>query len=80
MYRTVQKTTLPNILDIFAQDNMILVPDRHPVYVDTSHGGTNISYINALNQNGFCPKPSTTLMRYNYIWLPNSPTGAVYTK
>ena len=67
------KSDLGNILDIFAKENVILVPDPvYPVYVD---------FADATDENGFLPAPD-----YNvnadviYICSPNNPTGAAYTK
>ncbi len=76
------KSDLGNILDIFAKENTILVPDPvYPVYVDTNvMAGRKIVYANANEANGFLPMPD-----YNvdadviYICSPNNPTGAAYT-
>lgn len=76
------KSDLGNILDIFAKENTVLVPDPvYPVYVDTNvMTGRKIVFANATEANGFLPMPD-----YNvnadviYICSPNNPTGAAYS-
>lgn len=76
------KSDLGNILDIFAKENTVLVPDPvYPVYVDTNvMAGRKIVFANASEANGFLPMPD-----YNvnadviYICSPNNPTGAAYS-
>lgn len=76
------KSDLGNILDIFAKDNTVLVPDPvYPVYVDTNiMAGRKIVYADANEGNGFLPMPD-----YNvdadviYMCSPNNPTGAAYS-
>lgn len=76
------KSDLGNILDIFAKDNTVLVPDPvYPVYVDTNiMAGRKIVYADANKNNGFLPMPD-----YNvdadviYMCSPNNPTGAAYS-
>ncbi len=53
------KSDTGNITDLFAQDNVILIPDPvYPVYVDTNiMNGRNITYINANEENDFLPMP-----------------------
>ncbi|MCM1438890.1 MAG: LL-diaminopimelate aminotransferase [Roseburia sp.] len=76
------KSDLGNILDIFAKENTVLVPDPvYPVYVDTNvMAGRKVVYANATEANGFLPMPD-----YNvnadviYICSPNNPTGAAYS-
>ncbi len=77
------KSDLGNILDIFSQDNMVLVPDPvYPVYVDTNiMAGRKIIYAEANKENGFLPLPDDKIKcDIIYICSPNNPTGAVYTK
>lgn len=77
------KSDLGNILDIFAKENVVLIPDPvYPVYVDTNEmAGRKVIYANATKENGFLPMPD-----YNvdadviYICSPNNPTGAAYSK
>lgn len=76
------KSDLGNILDIFAKDNTILVPDPvYPVYVDTNvMAGRKIVYANATEANGFLPMPDYSVNAdVIYICSPNNPTGAAYT-
>lgn len=77
------KSDVGNVLDLFAQDNVVLVPDPvYPVYVDTNvMDGREIKYMNANKENDFLPGPD-----YNvdadiiYLCSPNNPTGAAYSK
>lgn len=77
------KSDLGNILDLFAQDNTVLIPDPvYPVYVDTNLlDGRRIAYLNATQENGFLPMPREGL-RADLIYLcsPNNPTGAAYNR
>ena len=77
------KSDLGNILDLFSQDNTVLVPDPvYPVYVDTNiMGGRKIVYADATEQNGFLPMPDDRIKAdIIYICSPNNPTGAAYTR
>ena len=75
------KSDTGNITDLFAQDNVILIPDPvYPVYVDTNiMNGRNITYMNATAENNFLPMPDKNLHAdIIYICSPNNPTGAAY--
>lgn len=77
------KSDLGNILDLFAVDNTVLVPDPvYPVYVDTNiMAGRKIVYIDANADNNFLPLPDKSIKAdIIYICSPNNPTGAVYNK
>ena len=77
------KSDTGNITDLFAQDNVILIPDPvYPVYVDTNMmNGRNITYINANAENNFLPMPDPKQHAdVIYICSPNNPTGAAYNK
>ena len=77
------KSDLGNILDIFAADNKVLVPDPvYPVYVDTNvMAGRKVEYMNATAQNGFLPMPDYSVdADIIYLCSPNNPTGASYSK
>ena len=77
------KSDLGNILDIFGNDNVVLVPDPvYPVYVDTNAmAGRKVIYADANEQNGFLPMPDYKVdADIIYICSPNNPTGAAYTK
>lgn len=75
------KSDTGNITDLFAQDNVILIPDPvYPVYVDTNiMNGRNITYIDANAENNFLPMPDPSVHAdIIYICSPNNPTGAAY--
>ena len=77
------KSDTGNITDLFAQDNVILIPDPvYPVYVDTNiMNGRNITYISANAENNFLPMPDPAQHAdIIYICSPNNPTGAAYTR
>lgn len=75
------KSDTGNITDLFAQDNVILIPDPvYPVYVDTNiMNGRKVTYINANAENNFLPMPDKNVHAdLIYICSPNNPTGAAY--
>ncbi len=75
------KSDLGNILDIFAKDNVVLVPDPvYPVYVDTNTmDGREIVYMRGTVENNFLPMPDDSLNAdIVYLCSPNNPTGAAY--
>ena len=77
------KSDLGNLLDLFAVDNVVLVPDPvYPVYVDTNvMAGRTVLYADANEQNGFLPLPDPEVHAdILYLCSPNNPTGAVYDK
>ncbi len=77
------KSDLGNILDLFAKDNTVLIPDPvYPVYVDTNiMAGRKIVYIDANEENEFLPLPDDSVKAdIIYICSPNNPTGAVYNR
>lgn len=77
------KSDLGNILDIFSNDNTVLIPDPvYPVYVDTNvMDGREIRFLNANEANGFLPLPKEdTKGDIIYLCSPNNPTGAVYNR
>ena len=77
------KSDVGNILDMFSQDNIVLVPDPvYPVYVDTNTmAGRKIVYMNATEENGFLPLPDESVKAdIIYLCSPNNPTGAVYDR
>ncbi len=75
------KSDCGNIVDIFGDDNVILITDpAYPVYVDSNlMNGRKVIYSDASEANGFCPVPD-----YNvhadliYLCSPNNPTGAAF--
>lgn len=76
------KSDVSNILDIFSEDNIVMVPDPvYPVYVDTNlMGGRSVIFADANENNGFLPLPDGRKADIIYLCSPNNPTGAVYTK
>lgn len=77
------KSDLGNILDLFAKDNTVLVPDPvYPVYVDTNiMAGRKVIFVDANGENEFLPLPDKNIEAdIIYICSPNNPTGAVYNK
>lgn len=77
------KSDLGNILDIFAKDNVVSVPDPvYPVYVDTNvMAGRKVIFSSATKENGFLPMPDYKVdADIIYICSPNNPTGAAYNK
>ncbi len=77
------KSDTGNIGDLFAEDNVVLIPDPvYPVYVDTNTmAGRNITYIQATAENNFLPLPDENQkVDIIYICSPNNPTGAAYNK
>lgn len=76
------KSDLGNLLDLFSQDNTILVPDPvYPVYVDDNvMAGRKILYLPATAENHFLPMPDEAPHAdIVYICSPNNPTGATYS-
>lgn len=76
------KSDLGNLLDLFAQENTVLVPDPvYPVYVDDNvMAGRKIEYLAATEENGFLPMPDAApAADIVYLCSPNNPTGAAYT-
>ncbi len=77
------KSDLGNILDLFAIDNTVLIPDPvYPVYVDTNvMAGRKIVFMDATAENGFLPLPDENVHAdIVYLCSPNNPTGASYDK
>ncbi|HAN20713.1 MAG TPA: LL-diaminopimelate aminotransferase [Clostridiales bacterium] len=77
------KSDLGNILDIFDDDNIVMVPDPvYPVYVDTNiMAGRKVIFSDANESNGFTPAPDKSVKAdIIYICSPNNPTGAAYDK
>ncbi len=76
------KSDLGNILDLFTEDNVVLIPDPvYPAYVDTNTmHGHKIIYMDANASNNFLPLPDASVdCDLIYICSPNNPTGATYT-
>ena len=77
------KSDIGNIVDIFGEDNRVLIPDLvYPVYVDTNvMSGRKVTYLDANERNGFLGMPDeNTEADIIYLCSPNNPTGAVYSR
>ncbi len=77
------KADCGNIVDIFGQDNIVLVTDpAYPVYVDTNvMSGRKVIYANSNEENGFAAMPDDSVKcDLIYLCSPNNPTGSVYTR
>ena len=77
------KSDIGNIVDIFGEDNRVLIPDPvYPVYVDTNvMSGRKVAYLDANERNGFLSMPDeNTEADIIYLCSPNNPTGAVYSR
>ncbi|MFI3168951.1 MAG: LL-diaminopimelate aminotransferase [Faecalibacterium sp.] len=77
------KSDLANVLGLFDQENIVLVPDPvYPAYVDCNvTDGRKIIYGKADESNGFLPMPEAGVSAdIIYICSPNNPTGAAYTR
>src|SRR5690554_3881798 len=70
------KSDLGNILDIFSEDNTVLIPDpSYPVYADSNMmAGRNIVSAKGNIENGFLPLPDPEI-RPDLIYLcsPSNP-------
>lgn len=77
------KSDCGNIVDIFGEDNTVLITDpAYPVYVDSNiMSGKNILYAASNEKNGFAAMPDPNVKcDIIYLCSPNNPTGSVYTK
>lgn len=77
------KSDLGNILDLFAPDNIVLIPDPvYPVYVDTNiMAGRKVIFMDANQENDFLPLPDDSVdADIIYLCSPNNPTGAAYNR
>ena len=77
------KSDCGNIVDIFGDDNIVLVTDpAYPVYVDSNTmSGKKIIFAGSNEENGFAAMPDKNVHTdIIYLCSPNNPTGSVYTK
>ncbi len=77
------KSDTGNISELFAADNVILIPDPvYPVYVDSNvMNGKAITYMSGSAENNFLPMPDKNFHAdIIYLCSPNNPTGAVYNR
>lgn len=74
------KSDCGNIVDMFGDDNVILIPDPvYPVYLDSNiMSGRKVIFCNATQENGFAPLPDKNVKcDVIYLCSPNNPTGSV---
>lgn len=77
------KSDCGNIVDIFSDDNVVLITDpAYPVYVDSNlMNGRKVIYSDCSAENGFCPEPDYSIdADLIYLCSPNNPTGAAFNK
>ncbi len=77
------KSDFGNIVELFAQDNTVLIPDPvYPAYLDANlMGGRTVLFAEGNRENGFLPLPDDGAQAdLIYLCSPNNPTGAAYTK
>lgn len=77
------KSDCGNIVDIFGNDNIVLITDpAYPVYVDSNRmSGREIIFADSDEENGFAAMPDYSIHAdLIYLCSPNNPTGSVYTK
>ncbi|MBO6140856.1 MAG: LL-diaminopimelate aminotransferase [Ruminococcus sp.] len=75
------KADCGNIVDIFGDDNTILITDpAYPVYVDSNRmSGRKVIFADSTEENGFCAMPDDSVKAdIIYLCSPNNPTGAAY--
>ncbi len=77
------KSDCGNIVDIFGNNNVILITDpAYPVYVDSNRmSGRKVIFADSNEENGFAAMPDDSVHAdLIYLCSPNNPTGSVYTK
>lgn len=76
------KSDCGNIVDIFGDDNTVLITDpAYPVYVDSNlMNGRKVIFADATEENGFRAIPDKNVHAdLIYLCSPNNPTGAAFT-
>ena len=77
------KSDCGNIVDIFGDDNTLLITDpAYPVYVDTNlMNGRKVIYADSNEGNGFAAMPDDGVHAdLIYLCSPNNPTGSAYNE
>ena len=77
------KCDTANIIDLFAQDNIVAITDPvYPVYRDSNlmSGRENIIYLPTTEENNFCPELPSEVPDMIYLCNPNNPTGTAMKK
>ena len=77
------KSDCGNIVDIFSDDNVVLITDpAYPVYVDSNlMNGRKVIYADCTKENGFCAVPDYSVNAdLIYLCSPNNPTGSAFNK
>ena len=77
------KSDCGNIVDIFDDNNIVLITDpAYPVYVDSNKmSGRTIIYADSNEANGFAAMPDSSVHAdLIYLCSPNNPTGSAYTR
>ena len=77
------KSDCGNIVDIFGDDNIVLITDpAYPVYVDSNKmNGRTVIYADSDESNGFAAMPDSSVHAdLIYLCSPNNPTGSAYTR
>lgn len=77
------KSDCGNIVDIFSDDNVVLITDpAYPVYVDSNlMNGRKVIYADCTEENGFCAVPDYSVNAdLIYLCSPNNPTGSAFNR
>src|SRR3989338_11617135 len=76
------KPDCANILSIFSDESVVAISDPvYPVYRDASvMSGRRVVLMDAVEENGFVPKPPPEHADIIFLCSPNNPTGAVATR
>ena len=77
------KSDCGNIVDIFGDDNIVLITDpAYPVYVDSNKmNGRTVIYADSDESNGFAAMPNPEVHAdLIYLCSPNNPTGTVLSR
>ena len=77
------KSDCGNIVDMFDDGNVVLVPDPvYPVYVDSNiMSGRKIVYCDGTEETNFAPLPAEKIScDIIYLCSPNNPTGSAFNK